>query len=78
MTVSGWDGWTENNGGEKQIKVEEQRHRQRVLQTQRSHFLLISHFLPYMLSSKAQGEMWLKLEFPFAGEAEKQESQGRG
>lgn len=31
-----------------------------------------------MLSSKAQGEMWLKLEFPFAGEAEKQESQGRG
>lgn len=39
---------------------------------------LTSHFLSGPHSSKAQGEMWLKLEFPLAGEAEKQENRREG
>lgn len=42
------------------------------------NFLLTSHFLSGLYSSKAQREMWLKLEFPLAGVAEKQENRGRG
>lgn len=39
---------------------------------------LPSNFLSGFTSPNAQREMWLKLEFPLAGEAEKQENRGRG
>lgn len=42
------------------------------------NFLLTSHFLYGLLSSEAYREMWLKLEFPLAGVAPKQENTGRG
>ena len=42
------------------------------------NFLPTSHFLSGLHSSTARGEMWLKLEFPLTGDAEKQDNRGRG
>lgn len=42
------------------------------------NFPLTSYFLSGLHFSAPQREMWLKLEFPLAGEAEKQENRGRG
>lgn len=83
LVGGGEGGDSERWFGEKQLELENGSEKQetkcnRQTQAQWFNFLLTSHFLSSLLSSKAQGEMWLKLEFPLAGEAEKQESKGRG